>query len=97
MAHSLSARKRVRQNVKRRALNRHRKRTFRTLIRQYREALLHGTLEQCQQHLQQLYKRLDQVAAKGTIHRNTASRYKSRLAARLNTRKTQDQARASTG
>ena len=93
MAHSLSARKRVRQNIKRRALNRFRKRSYRTLIRQYRESLLHGSIEQCEDLLRQLYKRLDQVAAKGTIHPNKASRYKQRLAARLNARKAHDKAR----
>ena len=83
MAHSLSAQKRIRQNAKRRALNRRRKRTFRDLIRDYDEAILHGSVEDCQKQLSALYKTLDQTAAKGTIHKNTASRYKSRLSARL--------------
>lgn len=83
MAHSLSAQKRVRQNEMRRALNRRRKRTYREMVRQYDEAILHGSVEECQKQLSSLYKTLDQVAAKGTLHKKTASRYKSRLTARL--------------
>lgn len=84
MAHSLSAKKRIRQNAKSRALNRWRKRRFREPMREYRELLLHGTVEQAESKLQELYKVFDQVAAKGTIHRNAAARYKSRMAKRLN-------------
>ena len=84
MAHSRSARKRIRQNITRRALNRWRKMRYRTAITAYRETLLHGSVEQAQAQLSSIYKLLDQVAASGTIHKNTASRYKARLAARLN-------------
>ncbi|MCC7144929.1 MAG: 30S ribosomal protein S20 [Phycisphaeraceae bacterium] len=84
MAHSLSAKKRVRQNIKHRARNRWRKQSFRDMIAEYRDTLVHGTAEQAKEKLQAIYKTLDQVAAKGTIHRKTASRYKSRLTARLN-------------
>ena len=87
MAHSASARKRIRQNIKRRALNRWRKQQYRSAIAAYRETVLHGTVEQAEAQLGGLYKLLDKVAAAGTIHRNTASRYKSRLTTRLNVRK----------
>ncbi|MEX0653747.1 MAG: 30S ribosomal protein S20 [Phycisphaeraceae bacterium] len=84
MAHSLSAKKRIRQNANRRALNRWRKAGFRAAIKQYRETILHGSVDDAQKQLDGIYKLLDQVAAKGAIHRNAAARYKSRLAARLN-------------
>jgi len=87
MAHSSSAKKRIRQNIKRRALNRWRKDRYRSAIKEYHETVLHGTVEQAEQQLVSLYKMLDQVAAAGTLHKNTASRYKSRLTARLNTRR----------
>ena len=80
MAHSLSAKKRIRQNESRRALNRWRKRRFRRAMREYDETILHGSLDQAKEELSQLYKILDQVAAKGAIHKNTAARHKSRLA-----------------
>jgi len=87
MAHSLSAKKRIRQNTKRRALNRWRKNGFREAIRTYEETILHGSVEQAETELSGLYKVLDQVASGKTIHKNTASRYKSRLTAKLNQKK----------
>jgi len=87
MAHSVSAKKRIRQNAKHRARNRWRKQKFRTAIKDYREALLHASVDEAQAQLSNIYKVLDQVAAKGTLHRNTAARYKARLAARLNQKK----------
>lgn len=84
MAHTLHRQKRLRQNVTRRARNRWRKRNVRSAIREYRETIQHGTVEQAETQLKGLYKLLDQVASTPTMHKNTASRYKSRLAAKLN-------------
>ena len=84
MAHSLSAQKRVRQNVRQRARNRWRKHQFRTAIKEYLETILHGTVPDAETKLRGIYKHLDQGAAKGTIHKNMAARTKGRLAARLN-------------
>ncbi len=88
MAHSLSAQKRIRQNAAARATNRWRKVKFRSAIREYHETILHGTVEKATEQLQGIYKLLDQVAAKRTIHKNTAARYKSRLTLRLNKKRT---------
>ena len=88
MAHSLSAKKRVRQNEAHRSRNKWRKSRFRAAIKDYRETVLHGSPEDAETKLKGLYKLLDQVAATGTIHKNTASRYKSRLAASLNRKRT---------
>jgi len=82
MAHSLSARKRIRQNI-----NRWRKRRIHDALREYDELILHGSVDAAEQALQGLYKLLDQVAATSAIHKNQASRTKSRLAARLNRKK----------
>lgn len=87
MAHSLSAKKRVRQNLTHRARNRWRKTRYRTAIKEYHETVLHGSIEDATNQLKGLYKLLDQVADTGTIHKNTASRNKSRLAGRLNAKK----------
>jgi small subunit ribosomal protein S20 len=84
MAHSLSAKKRIRQNANRRALNRWRKAGYRAAIKDYRELILHGSVEEAEQKLQGLYKLLDRVGSTSTMHKNTAARYKSRLAAALN-------------
>lgn len=84
MAHSLSAKKRIRQNVKRRALNRWRKADYRNAIKDYRELIQHGSVEDAEAKLKELYKTLDQTASTPAMHKNTASRYKSRLSALLN-------------
>jgi small subunit ribosomal protein S20 len=84
MAHSLSAQKRIRQNESRRHLNRWRKRNFREALKVYEETILHGSLEQAQKELSELYKILDRTAAKGAMHKNAASRTKSRLTAKYN-------------
>ncbi len=84
MAHSLSAKKRIRQNASRRALNRWRSQRYRTAIKQFKETLLHGSVGEAETQLKALYKLLDQVASTPALHKNTASRYKSRLATRLN-------------
>ena len=84
MAHTLSAKKRIRQNVKGRARNRWRKGQIRDAIKAFQETLRGDDKEQMDQALKLCYKKLDQVAAKGTIHKNAASRTKSRLTKAMN-------------
>ena len=45
---------------------------------------LSGLIDDAAEQLKLVYKQLDKVAAKGTIHKNAASRKKSRLASQLN-------------
>ncbi|MEM9418857.1 MAG: 30S ribosomal protein S20 [Planctomycetota bacterium] len=87
MANSPSAKKRIRQNVKSRARNRWTKAGYRAEIKEFRETILHGTVEDAEKQLQGIYKTLDQAASTPALHKNTASRYKSRLAAKLNEKK----------
>lgn len=84
MAHSLSAKKRIRQNGKRRAINRWRKSSYRDAIKDYRELILHGSVDESAAKLSEIYKILDQTAATPAMHKKTASRYKSRLSTLLN-------------
>ena len=87
MAHSLSAKKRVRQNEKRRVTNRARKSMVRTQIKHFEDAVKAGDVEKAQEHLRLTVKRLDKVAATSTMHKNTAARMKSRLTRRFNSLK----------
>ena len=87
MANSPSAKKRIRQNAKSRARNRWTKAGYRKDIKEYRETILHGTGEEAEKQLQGIYKTLDHAASTPALHKNTASRYKSRLAAKLNEKK----------
>lgn len=84
MAHSLSAKKRVRQNVKRRAINRARKSMVKTQIKHFDAALTAGDVEKAQAEYLLLARRLDKIASTSTMHKNTAARIKSRLSRRLN-------------
>ena len=84
MAHSLSANKRVRQNIKARARNRARKDVIKSQLKSYNTALTSGDFTKAETELRLVAKRLDKVAAKGTIHKNTAARKRSRLTRQLN-------------
>jgi len=84
VAHSLSAKKRVRQSAKRRGINRWRKQQVKDVVRQFEQAIHGGDKAKAAEQLVAVYARLDKVAARGTIHKNMAARKKSRLAQRLN-------------
>ena len=85
VANSLSAKKRIRQNNKRRAINRARKSSIKTQIRRFGEALSVGDAEKGETELRRAIHLLDRGAAKGTFHRNTVARRKSNLQKKLNT------------
>jgi small subunit ribosomal protein S20 len=84
VAHSLSAKKRVRQNAKRRTINRARKSMVKTQVKRTMRALEEGNAEKAQQELVALTRRVDQIASTSTLHKNTAARIKSRMAKKLN-------------
>ena len=84
MAHSLSAKKRVRQNLKRRARNRARKETIKESVKGFTAAITTGKLDVAETELRKAVQKLDRVAGKGTIHKNTAARKRSRLTRRFN-------------
>jgi small subunit ribosomal protein S20 len=84
MANHVSAVKRVNQTRKRTAVNRRRKGVLRASVRSYRETLAGGNAEKAKPELPQTLSSIDKAAQKGLIHKNTASRLKSRLMARLN-------------
>jgi small subunit ribosomal protein S20 len=83
MAHSLSAKKRIRQNAKNRARNRWRMRSLRDAVREFLEKVAHGTNDEAKSEFKKAVKSIDRTSAKGVIHKNAAARRKSRLNARL--------------
>ena len=84
MAHSLSAKKRVRQNAKKRTINRARKSQVKTQIKHLETTLTQGDAEAATAQFRLTVQKLDKVAAKGTMHKKTVARKKSRLAKQLN-------------
>ena len=88
MAHSLSAKKRIRQNVKRNALNRWRKDRVKDAVKAFDAAIASGNLDEAQNLLKQASSVIDKVASTPAMHKNTAARRRSRLARRLNAART---------
>ena len=84
MAHSLSAKKRVRQNAKRRIINRARKSATKTAIKDFEPVISSGDKKAAAEQYKRIVKKLDKVASTKTIHKNKAARLKSRLARKLN-------------
>ena len=84
MAHSLSAKKRIRQTAKRRARNRARKDVLKTQVKEFVAVLGQSDVAKAKEVFRKTVQRLDKTAAKRTIHKNAASRKRSRLAKRLN-------------
>jgi small subunit ribosomal protein S20 len=78
-----SALKANRQNIKRRAHNRSLRASLRTGLKTIRKSLDAKDVDGAKTALRSMQSLVDKMATKGIIHRNTASRYKSRLAARL--------------
>ena len=83
MAHTNSAKKRIRQNARRRAVNRWRLRDMRVALKSFNKALAAGSVEDAGAAFREASKIVDKTAQKGVIHRNQASRRKSRMSARL--------------
>lgn len=84
MATHKSAEKRDRQSKVRRLRNRINKSTMKNAIRKIEEALVAGSEEEAKNALQRAIPVIDKTAAKGTIHKKTASRKISRLTKRVN-------------
>jgi len=79
-----SAIKRVKTNEKRRALNASQRSALRTAVKTADSALAGADVEAAKAALITASKKLDKAVTKGLIHKNAASRKKSRLAKKLN-------------
>lgn len=83
MANLQSAKKRMRQNIKRRARNRRYRSAARTYIKRCRRLIAQGNLEEAEEAVKQAASTLDKAARKGVIHPNNAARRKSRIMSQL--------------
>ena len=83
MANHLSALKRARQTERRTTRNRANTSSLRTQLRELRETIAKGDKAAAEQMYRQTVSALDKAIQKGTLHENTASRYKSRLGSRV--------------
>lgn len=83
MPNHKSAKKRVRQNEKKRAVNRTRRGSLRTQIKKLRAAVAGNDRNGSQELLNPTVSAIDKAVNKGVLHKNTAARYKSRLTAHV--------------
>ena len=81
MPNHKSAEKRVRQNEKRKQINRSNRTRLRSSIKKLRGAIAEGNATEL---LPETISTIDKAVQKGVLHRNAAARYKSRLTTRVN-------------
>lgn len=79
MANSAQARKRARQNVKRRTQNASQRSMVRTFIKRVNAAIEQKSYESATEAYNKAVPVIDRMADKGIIHKNKAARHKSRL------------------
>ena len=81
MPNIVSAKKRLRQNIVRRDRNRANRSRVRNLCKKVLKAVAEGNVEQAETCFAEAVRALDKAGAAKLMHRNTASRKKSRLSA----------------
>ena len=83
MANSPQSKKRARQIERRTAVNKARRSRIRTYIRKVEEAIASGNADAAALALKTAQPELMRGVSKGVVHKNTAARKISRLAARV--------------
>jgi small subunit ribosomal protein S20 len=83
MPHTQSAKKRLKQSLRRKARNRSVKAELRTEVKKVRSAVAAGNGEEAKTNLVSAQTKLDRAAGRGIIHKNKAARVKSRLSKAL--------------
>ena len=83
MAHHQSAKKRIRRNARREAINGTRVSRIRTFVKRVETAIASGDKGAAQAALKAAQPELHRGVAKGVVHKNTAARRLSRLSARI--------------
>lgn len=79
-----SAIKRVRQSAKRRSRNLQVKRAIHRDVRAFSDAIASGKAKDVSETLVEAISEIDRAVKKGTLHRNTAARRKSKLQKQAN-------------
>ena len=83
MANSKQARKRARQSTERNAQNASQRSRVRTAVKSVRRAVAGGDKKAAMEMLSKATSIIDSIADKKVVHKNTAARNKSRLAAAI--------------
>lgn len=83
MPNTKSAKKRLRQSTQRHAQNRSIRSSVKSQVKKVRQSIAEGNAKGGMEELRLATKKLDNAAARGVIHKNSAARTKSRLSAAL--------------
>ena len=83
MAHTISAKKRIRQTERRTDRNKARKSRIRTFVRKVEEALESGDKGAAESAFKAMMPELHRGVSKGLMHKNTVARKLSRLSTRI--------------
>ncbi len=83
MAHTASARKRIRQTLRRTERNRARRSRVRTFVKKVELAIASGDKETATSALRAAQPEMQRAASKGVVHPNTVARKLSRLCAHI--------------
>ncbi len=84
MANHKSAIKKYKRDEKKRLINKMNKTKMRNWIKKFKKEIEAGKIEEAKAMFPKVISTIDKTNTKGTIHKKTASRYKSRLNAMLN-------------
>lgn len=80
-----SAKKALKQNIRRRKRNLERKKKMKAVIKAYKEFLSENKKEEAQKALSQVYKTLDKLAKVKFLKKGKVNRLKSKLTKKLST------------
>ena len=83
MAHHSSAKKRIRRNARREAINGARVGRVRTFVKRVETAIASGDKSAAQAALKSAQPEMHRGVTKGVVHKNTMSRKLSRLSTRI--------------
>ena len=84
MAQHKSAKKRIRQNDKKRIRNRHIRTTLRSALKRFEQTLEKQNAEELKVLLDKTISIVDTAASKGIIHKNKAARHVSQIRRKIN-------------
>ena len=79
-----SAKKALRQSLKRKARNVQKKKKIKNLLKEVKKLVSQKKTEKAKKLLSQIYKALDKAAKVGVIKKNTANRKKARITKLIN-------------
>ncbi|HMP67266.1 MAG TPA: 30S ribosomal protein S20 [Candidatus Paceibacterota bacterium] len=83
MAITSSAKKAIRNSEKKAVFNLRRKRAYKSAVKEVEDLIKEGKIAEAEKMVPLAYKSIDKAAKMGTIHKNAASRTKSRLVAKI--------------